>query len=202
MYVPMREYKKLFRVSTTQLRLWADTGKIPSVRSPGGVRLYKMPAEVESRTPKTTLLYARVSSAKQRRDLKRQRDYLLERYPDAEVVTDIGSGINWKRPGLLSILERAHAGCVAEVVVASRDRLCRFAFELLEHTLGMFGTRITVVDQQDQSPEQELSDDLLSIVQVFCCRRNGQRRYSKARSADAKDKAESDAVAKDGVAGV
>lgn len=199
-WVPMREYKKHFSVSTTQLRYWADTGKIACMRSPGGVRLYKLPSEVCRRAPKATVIYARVSSPKQKRDLARQRDFLLERFPDTEVVTDIGSGINWKRPGLLSILERAHTGGISEVVVASRDRLCRFAFDLLEHTLALFGTKITVIDQQDTSPEQELSDDLLSIVQVFCCRRNGKRRYTKKRDADAKDQAEPDAVAEAGVA--
>ena len=175
MYVPQREYQKVFKVGASALRGWADSGRIDSVRTPGGVRLYKIPSEVDGSTVRKKILYARVSSAKQKADLERQRAFLLERYPDAEVVTDVGSGINFKRPGLLSVLERAHAGAVEEVIVASRDRLCRFAFELIEYQLELCQTKLTVLDSGDSSPEQELSDDVLSIVQVFCCRRNGKR---------------------------
>lgn len=126
---------------------------------------------------------------------------MLERFPDHEVVTDVGSGINWKRPGLLSILERAQRGTVRQVVVASRDRLCRFAFELVEHVLKTGGAELLVLESDDQSPEQELSDDLMSIVQVFCCRRNGKRRYTRKAQggADAQDQAEPDAVAEGSV---
>ena len=72
------------------------------------------------------VVFIRVSSPKQRDDLERQRQYMVARFPDYEVVEDIGSGINWKRRGLLSLLDRSLQGGLAEVVVASRDRLCRF----------------------------------------------------------------------------
>lgn len=195
MYVPMREYQRYFKVSKSQLRIWADTDKIDTVRTPGGTRLYKLPAKVQVPAEQANIVYARVYSQKQRADLERQRAFLLERFPNHEVVTDVGSGINWKRPGLLSILDRAQRGAVKQVVVASRDRLCRFAFELLEHVLKTCGTELVVLQSDDQSPEQELSDDLMSIVQVFCCRWNGKRRYSKKAAADEKDQAEPNDVA-------
>lgn len=201
MYVPMREYQRFFKVSKSQLRLWADSDKIDTMRTPGGVRLYKLPTKVQQPAEQANIVYARVSSPKQRADLERQRTFLLERFPDHEVVTDVGSGINWKRPGLLSILERAQRGTVRQVVVASRDRLCRFAFELVEHVLKTGGAELLVLESDDQSPEQELSDDLMSIVQVFCCRRNGKRRYTRKAQggADAQDQAEPDAVAEGSV---
>jgi len=192
-YVKGEKYKKLYGVSTQTLRSWADNGKVDSVRTPGGVRLYKLPEaqhlQLQNQASQLSISYIRVSSGKQKDDLERQRTFMLDRFPDNEVIADIGSGVNWKRKGLLAILDQANRGNVKEVVVASRDRLCRFAFELLEYILKQRGVQLTVLDSKDASAEEELSDDLLSIVQIFCCRKNGKRRYA-SRPKDAKDKAE------------
>lgn len=178
MYVPAREYQKTYGVHITTLRRWADTGKVDSIRTPGNTRLFKAPTETPGETPrKSRITYIRVSSPKQKDDLERQRSFMAARFPEHEIVSDIGSGINWSRKGFLSILDRALKGDIEEVVVASRDRLCRFSFELVHWMLQRSGARLLVLESQDQSPEQELSDDLMSIVQVFCCRRNGKRRY-------------------------
>ena len=87
--------------------------------------------------------------------------------PADEIVRDVGSGINWKRPGLIAILDRAMRGDVQEVVVSHRDRLCRFAFDLVKHVLERAGCRIVVqhagVDGSTPGTECELRDDLLSI---------------------------------------
>ena len=197
-YVKGATYKKIYKVCTETLRQWADTGKIDSIRTPGGTRLYKLPdnqhACLKNQTAGACISYIRVSSAKQRDDLERQRTCMHSRFPENEIVSDVGSGINWKRKGLLSILDRANKGTVREVVVASRDRLCRFAFELVEHVLKQRGVKLTVLDSKDASPEEELSDDLLSIVQVFCCRKNGRRRYCGHKNE--KDQIEPDEGAK------
>ena len=194
MYVPARKYQEIYGVSTLTLRRWADAGKVEFIRSPGNHRLYKLTEETRAKAARNPserqrIVYIRVSSAKQKDDLERQRAFMAARYPGHRVVSDIGSGINWRRKGLLSILESAMSGDVEEVVVASRDRLCRFAFELIERVLCNTGTRLTVLEHADQSPEQELSDDLLSIVQIFCCRKNGRRRYRS--DGDAAGEAES-----------
>jgi predicted site-specific integrase-resolvase len=188
-YVCGAEIKKILGVADATLREWADTGKIKSFRTPGGQRRYEISEMFKAPTaitkPKNGIVYARVSSGKQRDDLDRQIAFLRIKYPDHIVITDIASGINWKRKGLKTILELANKGDIYEVVVAARDRLCRFAFELIEHILSINSVRITVLDAAEMSPEQELSDDLLSIVQIFCCRRNGKRRYTiKAGDAD------------------
>ena len=188
-YVCGAEIKKILGVADSTLREWADTGKIKSFRTPGGQRRYEItdlftgPSAITK--PKSGIVYARVSSGKQRDDLDRQIAFLRIKYPDHIVITDIASGINWKRKGLKTILELANKGDIYEVVVAARDRLCRFAFELIEHVLSIHNVRITVLDAAEMSPERELQDDLLSIVQIFCCRRNGKRRYTvKAGDAD------------------
>ena len=191
MYVKAAEYRKHFDVSNNSLRQWADTGRIDSIKTPGGIRLYKLPEN--KTTQRENIIYARVSSAKQKDDLERQCNYLRLRYPNHRLVTDVGSGINWNRKGFKTILELADEKAIGEVVVASRDRLCRFAFELVEHVLRRKDVRIIVIDNEDTSPEQELSDDLLSIVQIFCCRRNGKRRYEvKAVDTDEENKTEPD----------
>ena len=191
-YVCGAEVKKILGVADATLREWADTGKIKSFRTPGGQRRYEVSEMFKGPTaitkPKNGIVYARVSSGKQRDDLDRQVAFLRIMYPDHIVITDIASGINWKRKGLKTILELANKGDIYEVVVAARDRLCRFAFELIEHTLSINSVRITVLNASEMSPEQELSDDLLSIVQIFCCRRNGKRRYTiKTGDADAEN---------------
>lgn len=190
MYVKASEYAKRFTVDPQTLRRWADAGRIDFKWSPGGIRLYKLPTDANDAVEKKKVVYARVSSAKQKDDLQRQADFLLSRFPDHQLVTDIGSGINWRRRGLLSLLDDANSGALQEVVVASRDRLCRFAFELVQHIFRQRGVALVVLESTDTSAERELSDDLLSIVQVFCCRRNGKRRYSLP---DPEDQAEPDA---------
>ena len=200
-YVCGAEIKKILGVADSTLREWADSGKIKSFRTPGGQRryevsdLFKGPPTVSTvvEKPKQGIVYARVSSGKQRDDLDRQVAFLRIKYPDHIVITDIASGINWKRKGLKTILELANKGDIYEVVVAARDRLCRFAFELIEHILSINSVRITVLDASEMSPEQELSDDLLSIVQIFCCRRNGKRIYTvKTDDADAENQNQPD----------
>jgi predicted site-specific integrase-resolvase len=184
-YVTTRAIQQHYGISTIQLRRWADTGKIDSIRTPGGHRLYKMPESKEkevARSDPEVVVYIRVSSGKQKDDLGRQRDYMLQQRPGSRVVQDVASGINWKRPGLLSILDDAMQGKIKEVVVYSRDRLSRFAFDIIEWMLNRNHCKVTVLQSADQSPEEELSDDLMSIVQVFCCKRNGRRRYKRTKN--------------------
>ena len=104
---------------------------------------------------------------------------MRERYPDAEIIRDVGSGLNFKRKGLLAILERLHQGDKLRVVVAYRDRLARFGTELIETLLERNGGELVVLNQRDLSPEEELTTDLLAILTVFGARVNGLRRYRK-----------------------
>ena len=106
-------------------------------------------------------VYARVSTRKQLDDLGTQLCDLQRRHPGARVFSDVGSGLNFKRKGLLSLLELAFEGRLRSVHVAHKDRLCRFAFDLLEHVLRRHGAQI-VVDAHDgdaaaASPELELA---------------------------------------------
>lgn len=186
-YIHIREARKLLGVSTQTLHNWDKAGKIRTTRLPSGTRLYHKSDVYEilgvdvknlELPSRQKIVYARVSSKKQEDDLKRQTDLLRQKYPNHQLVTDVGSGINWKRKGLQTILELAVSGELEEIVVAHRDRLCRFAFELIEFILSQTKTKIIVLDSDDgKSSEQELADDVLSIIHVYSCRKLGKRRY-------------------------
>ena len=121
--------------------------------------------------------YCRVSSQKQKDDLARQVVWMREQYPNAEIIKDIGSGLNFKRKGLRAILQRLLQGDKFTLIVAHRDRLCRFGFDLIEYLFEQNGGEIMVLDKTELSPEQELTTDLLSILHAFSCRLHGLRRY-------------------------
>jgi predicted site-specific integrase-resolvase len=93
------------------------------------------------------------------------------------VAKDVGSGINFKRKGLKSILERAMSGEQLEAVVAYKDRLARFGYELAEGIISRNGGRVVVLNEVSLSPSEELAQDLLAILHVFSCRLRGIRKY-------------------------
>ena len=188
-FITTSKAKKILGVTETTLRRWADNGLFPSIRSPGGQRLYNIngylnqhhpKSEKEKDKPKDRICYCRVSSQGQKDDLQRQIEYMREKFPEHKIISDIGSGINFKRKGLRSILELASKGLISEVVVAYKDRMCRFAFELVEWVLQTNGVEIVVLNQAvDATGSQELAEDVLAIINVFNCRVNGKRKYSK-----------------------
>jgi putative resolvase len=128
-----------------------------------------------SKVQRKNFLYARVSTKKQLDDLSRQIEFIRRpEFSDYTLITDIASGINFKRAGLSTILDECLQGTIGNIVVAYKDRLCRFGFELIEELVKKAGGKIIVLDKENnKSDEQELSDDLLSIVQIFCCRKMG-----------------------------
>jgi predicted site-specific integrase-resolvase len=109
---------------------------------------------------------------------------MRSRYPEHEVIEDIGSGLGFKRKGFTSLLDAIMRGDVEELVIAHRDRLCRFGFELLERIAGANNCRIVVLDNTQLSPQDELVRDLISIIHVFSCRLYGLRKYASKVSKD------------------
>ena len=179
---------------TQTLRNWAKRGRIECLRTSGGHRLYNIEGFISEKaeviddrprrqrvpagTKKSGIVYARVSSAHQKDDLVRQVAFLHEQFPEHKVITDIASGINFKRRGLTMVVEQCMQGGVPEVVVAHRDRLARFGVDLIETVFARAGTKLRVLDSSSHAePQQQLAEDLMSIVQVFACKRNGKRRY-------------------------
>lgn len=181
MYTPYQLSKKL-GVSKETLRTWEAEGKITATKTPGGHRRYNIPTfskDAEPSYPHRCIIYARVSSSKQSSDMERQIEYLKDRFPTYEVISDIGSGINFKRKGLLSILDLAMQGKLKDVVVAHKDRLCRFGFEIFQHIFKHTGATITIIDDSNDDPTDDLSKDIISIITVFSARYHGSRKYNK-----------------------
>ena len=185
-YIPLRKAVAFLGLSTTTLRKYADEGKIKSIRTPSGQRLFDVDSfQQEGATASSAVVcYCRVSSAKQRDDLARQVQFMRDRYPEAEIIQDIGSGLNFKRKGLQSLLVRLMRGDQLQIVVACRDRLCRFGFELFDFMVQQNGGKLMVLDQSVHGPESELTADLLAILHIFSCRMHGLRSYQKAIQED------------------
>ncbi|MBW2037034.1 MAG: IS607 family transposase [Deltaproteobacteria bacterium] len=176
-YVNTREAVRSLGVHPNTLRSWANAGKIKHIKTPSGQRRYNIDAFLGERREAATVCYCRVSSYKQKDDLERQVKFMRERFPDATIVKDIGSGINFKRRGLLSILDQAMRGDRIRLISAHRDRLCRFGFDLIKWIIEHSNGEVLVLDQTNLSPEQELTNDLLTILHVFSCRMHGLRSY-------------------------
>lgn len=193
MYVKPKEACEYYGVSDNALRDWANKGKIKFITTKGGHRRYVL----EQRDGKTQdssdttgknqehkqlkIIYSRVSSRKQTDDLKRQTEYLCGKYPTHTVITDVGSGINFKRKGFRGILEGIFKGTIKEVVVAHKDRFTRFGYELFEWIFQQHGANLICDKETKGDPQNELSEDLMAIITVFTARYHGKRKYKAAK---------------------
>lgn len=189
-YVTPREAANALGVSTRTLARWSEDGKIPTFKTEAGQRRYDISTYLKQKSTSTelarpsTVLYARVSTSSQRDDLQRQTEALTANYPGCEVVTEIGSGLNFRRKKLNAILERIISGDIQLLVVAHKDRLARFGFDLIEWLCEKFHCKIVVLYQQKYSPETELVQDMLSVVHCFSSRLYGLRKYEKKLRTD------------------
>jgi excisionase family DNA binding protein len=130
------------------------------------------------------ILYARVSSNTQKDDLINQVKYLEENVKEYDqVITDIGSGLNMKRKGFLKLLRMILNNEVSKIVIAYPDRLVRFGFEILEEVCFTHNCEIVVLNKEDKTPEQELIEDLISILVSFSGKLYGMRshKYEKVK---------------------
>ena len=131
-----------------------------------------------------TILYARVSHVGQKNDLENQIEF-LRTFANArgwivdEVLTDIGSGLNYKRKKWNALLDLAQKKQVKKILISHKDRFVRFGYDWFEGFLQKCGVEIVVVNNDALSPQEELVQDLISIIHVFSCRIYGLRKYKK-----------------------
>ena len=111
-----------------------------------------------------TIGYCRVSSHKQKDDLERQIDnvkaYFLAKGQPFEIISDIGSGIDYKKKGLQELIRRISQNQVEKVVVLYKDRLLRFGFELIEYIASLYNCEIEIIDNTEKSEQQELVEEI------------------------------------------
>ncbi|MCU7245392.1 MAG: IS607 family transposase [Microcystis aeruginosa G11-06] len=178
-YVKPREAAAILGVHIRTLSKWEQEGQIQAIKTPSGQRRY----DIESYQRKfisparDTVVYARVSSRGQQEDLARQIKAIKERYPSAEIVSEIGGGLNFKRKKLLALLERVMSGNIGTIVVAHKDRLARFGFDWLNWFCEQFDCKIVVLNETNLSPEAEMVEDILAVLHCFSSRLSGLRKY-------------------------
>lgn len=189
-YYSINEFSKILGVSAQTLRNWDANGKLhPHHTSSNGYRYYshEQLSQVMNINPnidRKTIGYCRVSSNKQKDDLQRQienmRMYLISQGKPFEIISDIGSGINYKKKGLKELIKLITQNKVEKVVVLYKDRLLRFGFELIEYIASLYNCEIEIIDNTEKSEQQELVEDLVQIITVFSCKLQGKR-ANKAR---------------------
>lgn len=125
------------------------------------------------------ICYCRVSSNKQKEDLERQIKFMKEKFPTHTIIQDIGSGLNYKRKGLQELMEKAINGEIEELVIAYKDRLTRFGYEMIEWLISKYSNgKITVINKnEEETPVEELTKDIVSIMNVYVAKVNGLRKY-------------------------
>ena len=172
-YYSIGKFAKAIGKTTKTLRNWDKNGKLKPVRvEDTGYRYYSQEQlnhflglkNIESKSKKV-IGYCRVSSHKQKDDLERQIDnvktYMYAKGYQFEIITDIGSGINYNKKGLNQLINMITDSEVEKVVVLYKDRLIRFGYELIENICNKYGTTIEIIDNTKKSEEQELVEDLI-----------------------------------------
>jgi predicted site-specific integrase-resolvase len=189
-YYSSKTVTQLLGVTAQTLRNWDKEGKLkPTYVKSNGYRYYSEESILsytqERKTKKSlnVIGYARVSSKKQSDDLERQveniKTYLKSKYETFDIITDIGSGINYNKPGLLKLIEKINKKEVDLIVVLYKDRLLRFGFELIEHFASLNNVKIEILDRIDKTQDEELVEDLIQIITVFSCKIQGKRKGKK-----------------------
>ncbi len=127
------------------------------------------------------ICYCRVSSNKQKNDLKRQIELMESKYPGYEMISDIGSGLNYRRDGLKKIIDYAIKGEIKILIIAYKDRLSRIGYEMIEDIISEYsnGQIVIINKKEEETPAEELSKDIISIMNVYTAKINGLRKYKK-----------------------
>ncbi|GIW89690.1 MAG: hypothetical protein KatS3mg109_0122 [Pirellulaceae bacterium] len=111
--------------------------------------------------------YCRVSSKKQASSLDSQEQLIKARFPEAEIIREVGSGFNFKRRKLKALLEQAMSGAKLHIVVTTEDRLARAAFPLLKWIFELQGGTVTTLEG-DISSDKFDAGTLLAFLTSFC----------------------------------
>lgn len=182
--VNIGEAAKIRGVSIDTLRRWEKKGKISSVdRTEGGHRRFRVAdlMKIDNPNLRYTVCYGRVSSREKKDDLTRQMA-VLEAYCDnlgwnkIYTLTDIGSGLNYKKKGLLKLIDLLQRNEVERLVITDKDRLLRFGSELIFALCEGNSTEVIILNKPTSiEPEQEMCEDILSIITVFSARLYGRR---------------------------
>ena len=195
-YIGGKEASEKLGVHQRTLMQWDKKGWIKTIRTPGNKRLYdvenflkthnlkseiKEIVEDKKENEKLNICYVRVLRNEKKDDLKRQKELMKELYNDYEIIEDIGSGLNLNKKGIRKIIDLAIKGKINKLIIAHKDRLVRFGYELIEDLIKDYsnGEIIVLNKKEIKKPEDELMYDMLQIMNVYVAKMNGLRRYTK-----------------------
>lgn len=191
--ISIGKFAKMMGVTVTTLRRMHESGElVPAHISRGGTRYYSVNQikcfENTENNSKTVIGYCRVSTPSQKNDLETQisnvKAYMYAKGYNFEIISDVGSGINYKKKGLQELIKKINNQEVSRIIILYKDRLVRFGYELIEYLCELNNVSIEVIDNTELSKEQELTDDLIQIITVFANRLYGQRSKKTKRLID------------------
>ncbi len=186
-YLSIGKASERLGVSISTLRRWETQGRLIPERTKAGHRRYEAAqiervdnSRVAGKTAARTIAYARVSSSDQKEDLTRQQQVLelfcAKNGWTYELVSDLGSGMNYHKKGLVRLLNELVDGDVERLVITHKDRLLRFGAELVFAICEIKNVEVVIINRdEDRSFEQELAQDVLEIITVFSARLYGAR---------------------------
>jgi len=179
--ISIQEASKILGVTPKTLRLWEKEGKITSHKTKGGHRRYDLNELLNRKKGDLiTLCYARVSSQDQKKDLERQKKvlelYCANKGYDFELISDLGSGMNYKKKGLRRLIKMICSESIERLVITNKDRLLRFGSELVFSLCEHFSIEVVIINKSENATDEEdLAKDVLEIITVFSARLYGSR---------------------------
>lgn len=182
-YISRKEVLNVLKIHYHTLYRMIERKEIETVKvgSKTFFNLDKYLREQGVKTQKRKICYCRVSSSKQKEDLQRQINTMKEKYPTYEIISDVGSSLNFERKGLQTIIDIAIAGDLGILVIAYKDRLARIGYELIESIIRKYSNGIIEIinSSEEETPEDEMTKDVITIMNVYVAKINGLRKYKK-----------------------
>jgi len=190
---------EFFGVTTQSIRDWTRQGRLEAIRTFGGHRRYSL-EEIENKLGienenKKTVLYSRVSAHDQKEDLVRQKEELKnysekQKISNVIEISEIGSGLNYQKRGLKKLLKLILNSSVKQVVVSYKDRLMRFATQILEQVCAAKNVEIVILNERPEKKfEEAVVEDVLSVLTVYCAKIYGRRSHERRKKREDKKRA-------------
>jgi len=182
------EVLSMLGISRVTLCRYVKLGKIRVVELPNGYYSYNKEDVYKLKgldVKRKKVIYARVSTSKQKKDLENQIETITayvnkNGYGIDEVYSDIASGMSLDRKGFIKLLSAVMANEVDEVFISYKDRLTHLDFDLVTRLFAQYGTRITVINSnENKSAKEELLEDLMSVIHSFSMKAYSRRRLAK-----------------------
>lgn len=194
MKVTIGKVAKEVGVTVETLRAWEKAGKIKSERTKGGHRRYEIDeilcyANRNKGNEKVTAIYARVSTPSRRNDLDMQKQVLelfcASKGWQYKIIEDIGSGLNYRKKGLLELIKLIENNQIERIILNYKDRLLRFGSEIIFEMCKYHSIDIVVVNEDEcKTYEEELVEDVLSVITVFSAKLYGSRSHKNKNIVD------------------